>query len=136
MPATPGTRRGTSLSAALVAALVLAAGVLAGCAAGSTPTAADSARGADANSSSQGTGGTETFDSPSLEPTTPDTSDGSSGSDNPAISVARRMTAISCFDLMVRIASRIGDRSRTSRRGAVFPRCIARGSSSTSAGSR
>ena len=73
---------------AVIGAALLAALLLGGCAGGSTPTGG-SAGTVEAGSSSQGPGDTETFTSPDLEPTTPETANGPAKNDNPAIRVAR-----------------------------------------------
>ena len=84
--ATPSLRR--VVLVALLAAL-LATLVMGGCAtAGSTPGSSSDDPGA-GGTSSQLSVDTETFDTPDPEPTTPETSDGPAGNDNPAISVAR-----------------------------------------------
>lgn len=105
MPETSVARR----TAALAAVLVLTCAALTGCAAGSTPTGGTPTGGATTGvattsgattggatqeapgggGSSPSAGGSETFDSPAVEPTTPDSSDGSGSNGNPAISVAR-----------------------------------------------
>ncbi|WP_406830729.1 hypothetical protein ABEG17_17280 [Pedococcus sp. KACC 23699] len=88
----PGTVTVSRCMGALVAVLVLACAVLTGCASGSTPPAGATTSGTQASPGGGGSssaGDTETFDSPAVEPTTPDTSDGSGSNGNPGISVAR-----------------------------------------------